>query len=136
MPWISLLIFLATFLISKKKGASTGTAALAATAAGVGTYMLADPANPDNVFGVGQGVDVTDAEAGSPTLVTTTSGTAGTSTWGAVTKTALETTKDVVTNPNTAGTVAAVGATTGSGIFQSKNMPWLIGGLALILLMR
>lgn len=136
MPWISLLVFLATFLISKKKGAATGTAALAATAAGVGTYMLADPSNPNNVLGVGQGANVTDAEAGSPALATTTSGTGGTSTWADVTKTTLETTKDVVTNPNTAGTVAAVGATTGSGIFQSKNVPWLLGGLALILLMR
>lgn len=136
MPWLSLIVFLASFILSKKKGASTGKAALIAGAAGLATYALVDPANSDNYFGVTTGATVTDENAGSPTSSETATGTISPTNWADVGKTTVTTAKDVITNPNSAGTIAAAGAATGSGIFSSSNLPWLLGGLGLILLLR
>lgn len=52
MPWLSIIMWIVGFLISKKSGASNAQAAVLATGVAAATYVLADPANPDNYFGV------------------------------------------------------------------------------------
>lgn len=69
MPWLSIIIFLLSFVLSKAKGKSTSEAALVGLAAGGATYLLADPTNPDNLFGVGQN----SAATGGTTTPTATS---------------------------------------------------------------
>jgi len=140
MPWITIIVWVLTYLLSsQKEGVSKGKAALLATGAAVGTYVLADPANPDNLLGIGQtsGDAVTSSNAGDPTK----SGAAGTlGTAGTLATTAMTTAGSVLTNPNTAGTILAGSAATSSGIFSSETLkkyaPWIIGGVAIFLLKK
>lgn len=138
MPWLTIIVWLVTFLLaSQKEGTSKGKAALLATGAAVGTYVLADPSNPNNLLGIGQtnGEAKTADTAGSPTQsgATPTLGTAG-----QLASTAMTTAGSVLTNPNTALTIGAGAAATGSGIFSSENLkkyaPWLIGLAAIFIL--
>lgn len=59
MPWVSIIIFVLSFVLSKKSGKSNTESALIGAAAGGATYLLADPANPSNLFGVGQDATAT-----------------------------------------------------------------------------
>lgn len=125
MPWLSIIVWLVTFLLSsQKEGVSKGKAALLATGAALGTYYLADPSNPDNLLSIGQtaGDAVTDANAGS----VTNSGAAG----------ALGTVGSVLTSPTLPAVIMATGAAAGTGIFGEKWLPWAVGIGALILLSR
>lgn len=54
MPWLSIFSFFLTFLMSKASGKSTGAALLTGAAVGAATYVVADPANKDNLLGFGQ----------------------------------------------------------------------------------
>lgn len=125
MPWLSLIAFVLTFFISKKSGASTGTAALLAAGTGIGTYYLADPSNTDNVLGwsnrakqepgsLTEGTKVANPPPGlgslGSNLVTQVGETARS--WGPL---------------GTVGAVAGVG-----GILSGNNKLLLYGGAALL----
>lgn len=134
MPWLSIVAWLVTYLLSSSQGNSAGKSALLATGAAVGTYLLADPANENNFLGIGQGTPTSDDAAGNPSSSGTSSG--GAANWATLGTSAIKTAGDVVTSPYTAGTIAATGAATGSGVFKSENLPWLLGALGLILLIK
>lgn len=136
MPWTSIIVWLITFALSmSKKGTSAGKAALLATGAAVGTYVLADPSNADNLLGVGAGSATTDNAAGA----VTGSGKAapGTSAgWAGVANTALTTAGKVATDPNTAKTIIAGAAATRTGIFSGTTGRWIACGVLLLLLRK
>lgn len=53
MPWLSIIAFVLSFLVSKKSGMSTGAALLTGAVVGGGTYYAVDSANPNNLFQIG-----------------------------------------------------------------------------------
>lgn len=127
MPWMSIIVWLISFLLSSsKKGVSTGKAALIATGAALGTWLLVDPSNPDNFFGVGVGDAVTDNNAGSPVQGGPPIAT-GPSRWADVADNAVTTAGQVITNPNT-GTNLAIGG----ALFSDNAIWWILGGIALL----
>lgn len=131
MPWLSIFMFLISFYLSKKSGKSNAASALIGAAAGFGTYYLADPSNPDNLFQIGVDTSrVADATAPIGTAVTP-----GTGSIGDVFGKTIDATGKVLTSWGPTGTALVVGTTaaaTSSSL--SKYLPWiLIGGAALLL---
>lgn len=138
MPWLSIIMALLSFFTAKRGGASNTKAALAAGLVGAGTYYVthetdwgkANLGQFDGVITPGDvpvldsnGQPVTDSQGNT----LTTGGNAGGTSIG-----------DVLKGWGATGTAAVIGAgaaATGSGIFASKNLPWLIGGGALLLFM-
>lgn len=137
MPWFSIIVWIASFLLSSsKEGVSTGKAALIASGAALGAYMLADPSNPTNYLGISQTTAPTsDATLGSTTQSGAQTTPAGVD-WNHLADTTIKTAGTVITSPATAATIAAVGATTGSGIFNGMSLTTLllIGGGAILLM--
>lgn len=134
MPWMSIVVWLVTFLVSKSSGASTGKAALMATGAGLATYYLADPANTDNVLGVSFGDDK--ATPGSPTT-TLPGATVNTSTLGSFGKTAVSEVGSTLRSWGPTGTLGVVAGTTAvTSDKYSKYIPWVFGLGALYILKR
>lgn len=135
MPWASIIMFLLSFVLSKKSGKSTSAAALTGLAVGGATYLLADPSNPDNLFGIG--VDSSSANPGTPPPVTTTpSGSTGAGSLGQAIGGAVTGAGNVISNMGP-GTAALVGGAAGVTLAGKGN--WLLwGGLALgaILLLK
>lgn len=131
MPWLSIAMWLISFLVSKSSGASTAKAAMIATGAGLATYYLADPANSENILGL-QTSDKVDS--GSPTETTQPSvPKTSTGSWG---QTAVSTVGDVLKSWGPTGTIGVVAGTTA---LTSSSVPsWLkwvgAGALALIIL--
>lgn len=143
MPWISLIIFLiSTFLSASKKGKVTAKDVAIGAAAGVASYMLIDPANPNAVFSSSpttseEATPIPGSTTGAATPVTTTPGALGTlstvtgqaagvlQSWGPA---------------GTVGVIAGTSAATGSGIFGSdtlkKWLPWIIIGGAFLFLTK
>lgn len=149
MPWLSLGIWLLTFLFSKSKGASTAQAAGIATLAGGATYLLADPSNPDNLLGLGQSTGTVGAQKNIPGNTdegsTVTQGMSDrTSTAGSdaskLLNTAITTTGSTLSSWGGAGTAAVIGtATVANSVDKStvrKYLPWILGGLGLFLLLK
>lgn len=127
MPWMSIITWLITFLMSKSKGMSTGKSALLATGAGVATYYLADPSNKDNVLGFTFGGDKTvpgSVNESVPGAVTDTS------TLGSFGKTALSEVGTTLRSWGPTGTLGVVAGTTAVGSIKSEWWPWIIGGVA------
>lgn len=136
MPWLSIIMALLSFFISKKSGASNTKAAITAGLVGAGTYYVshetdwgrANLGDLDGVVTDGDNVvidagdtPVTDAD-GKPIV---TGGNAGGTSF-----------MDVIRGWGATGTATVIGAgaaATGSGIFSAKNAPWLIGGALLLL---
>jgi len=131
MPWITIIVWVLTYLLSsQKEGTSKGKAALLATGAAVGTYVLADPANEHNLLGVGQsGSTVSDTDAGSITGANTSGGSNVLPVAGSVLKAA-------VASP--AASILAGGhvANNTSTDTIKKWAPWVLGGLAIFLLAK
>lgn len=134
MPWVSIIIWLISFLMSKSSGASNGKAALTATAAGVAAYYTVDPANKDNVLGVTYG-DKT--ETGS---TSETSGDAAqTSGLASVGKTAVSEAGSTLRSwgpKGTLGVVAGVAAASSLSSSPTKWWPWIAGGAAIYFINR
>lgn len=136
MPWLSIIMALLTFFTSKRNGASSTKAALMAGLVGAGTYYVTHEtdwgkANLGQFDGVPKpstvpllkpdGSPVLDAD-GQPVNSPSSGSTSGFS--------------DVLKSWGATGTAAVLGAgaaATGTGIFSSKNLPWLIAGGALII---
>lgn len=136
MPWLTIILALVSFFMSKKSGASNTKAALTAGLVGAGSYYVthetdwgkANLGQFDGVVIDGDEVvkdkdgNVVKDTAGNP--IKTGAGTAGTSLM------------DVLKGWGATGTAAVIGTTAaaGGGLFSSKNLPWLIGGAAVLLL--
>lgn len=121
MPWMSIIMWLVSFLASKSSGASTTKSALIATGAGLATYYLADPANKDNVLGVTMGDDK--ATTGSTTEVDGGSTKLPTPSFGS---TAVSEVGSTLRNWGATGTLAVVAGTSAlaSGGL-TKYWPWI-----------
>lgn len=118
MPWVSIVVWLISFLVSKSSGASNAKSAMIATGAGLATYYLADPSNTENVLGVG-GSDKVESGSPSETTAPTTVKTP-TSSFGT---TAVNTVGDVLKSWGPTGTMGVVAGTTA---LTSSNIPtWI-----------
>lgn len=149
MPWVSIFMFILSFLMSKSKGKSTAQAAGVAALAAGATYLAVDPANSNNLLGIGQepgsvGSEkvspgdssvVSSVAAANPANVpkSTAAGTAAGQTWYQAT---LDTVGSTLQSWGGAGTAAVIGTTgvvAGGSKTQSKILLW--GGLALAALL-
>lgn len=134
MPWVSIIIWIISFLLSKSSGASNGKAALTATAAGVASYYTVDPANKDNVLGVTYGDKIDTGSA------STTDGTnADSSGLASVGKTAVSEAGSTLRSWGPTGTVGAVAGIAAASSLSStlgKWWPWIAGGVAIYFLTK
>lgn len=130
MPWSSIIMFVISFLTAKSKGASTGQAAAIGAAAGLATYYIADPANPDNLLGFGAEEKATIGDVGvddGGAAPAKGGGAAGAI--GGVIKTGLSEAGSTARSWGPKGTLAVVAGTTALGSIDKK---WLwIGAAAL-----
>lgn len=132
MPWVSIVVWLITFLLSKSAGASNGSAALAATGAGLASYYLVDPANTDNILGIGA-----DDKATAGSTSETKNATVDTSGLASFGKTVVSETGSVLKSWGPTGTLGVVAGTTAiASTGEGKWLPWIAGGVALFLLTR
>jgi hypothetical protein len=142
MPWISLIIWLVTFLLAGgTKSGQAGKAALLATGAAAASYYTIDPANPNAMFKL-FGSDTSAATTASNTATVLGSGSsidASTPTAGPSTiSSGISTIGDVLKSWGPSGTVAVVAGTaaaTGTGVFSGlKNLPsWVLyAGIGLL----
>lgn len=123
MPWLSIIVWLVSYFLSSKNGASSGKAALIATAAGLGTYYLADPANTENILGFSYGnTKATPGDvSGSTGAATTRAPSLG--------STAVSQVGETLRSWGPLGTAGVVGVTAGA---LSGDNKWLwIGGAVL-----
>lgn len=136
MPWLSIFMFVLSFVLSKKKGMSTGAALLTGAAVGAATYYVADPSNPDNLFQIGQSTDAatpgskpdvvpTTADPRDATLLTTAGDLAG--------KT-IATSGEVLKSWGPTGTALVAGTVAATS--QKNWMPWAVAALGLFLLLK
>lgn len=124
MPWVSIIMWVLSFVISKSSGASNAKAAMIATGAGLATYYLADPANADNVLGIGTGDK---ASTGAPTETATNASTSAPKpSWGSTIVSEVGGTLRSWGPTGTLGVVAGTTALTSTG--SSKF--WLYAALA------
>lgn len=135
MPWMSIITWLLTFLMSKASGASSGKAALLATGAGLATYYLADPSNKDNVLGLSFGADK--ATPGDANVVKDGVTAPDVSKLGSFGSTAVSQVGETLRSWGPTGTVGVIaGAAAATSIDWKKWFPWIAGGLGLYLLTR
>lgn len=124
MPWLSIIMFLLSFVLSKKSGRSTSASLLAGLAVGGATYALADPTNPDNLFKIG--VDSAATTPGTtPPVIPVPTGSASGSSLGSAIGGAVTATGNVLSNLGP-GTAAVLGGATGLVLGGSKNTLVLI----------
>ena len=123
MPWLSIIVWLMSYFISTKNGMSSGKAALLATAAGVGTYYLADPSNRDNVLGLSFGdTRATPGDVSGATQAATTAA-------GGIGSTAVSEVGSTLRSWGPLGTAGVVATTTGA----LSDDKWLVyGGIAVL----
>lgn len=121
MPWLSIIVWLVSYFLQTKNGVSSGKAALTATAAGLATYYLADPANSENILGFSYG----NAKA-TPGDVSGSTGSAQ-ATLPSLGSTAVTQVGETLRSWGPIGTAGVVGVTAGA----SSGNKWLLyGGLA------
>lgn len=134
MPWLSIIMFIISFLSAKSQGASTGKAAAIGAAAGLATYYLADPANPDNLLGFGGEEKATIGDVGVDNGGTIpTDGGGNASQIGGVIKTGLSEAGGVLKSWGPTGTLAVAAGTT--ALLSDDNKWILYAGAALVLLL-
>lgn len=142
MPWLTIIAAVLTFFSSKKSGASGTKALLTAGLVGAGAYYVTH--NTDwGSANLGSLDGVPAASAGS-SVITTPSGTPVLSSAGAPLVSGNAVTgsgfniADVLKSWGATGTatVLGVGAAASGGLLSSSSLPWLIGGLALLLLAK
>lgn len=123
MPWLSIIVWLMSYFISTKNGMSSGKAALLATAAGVGTYYLADPSNQGNVLGLSFGdTKATPGDVSGATRPATTA-------VGSIGSTAVSEVGATLRSWGPLGTTGVVATATGA---LSDNKWLLYGGVAVL----
>lgn len=127
MPWMSIIVWLVSFLLSKSKGASTAKAAGIASLAGLATYYLVDPANPDAMFDIGLGSKTTPGDPNDDN---------GTSANNSLFGRAISEVGSTLRSWGPTGTLGVIAGTTALTTDFKKYLPWVLGGLGLILIMR
>lgn len=132
MPWLSIIVWIVSYFLSSKSGASKGQAALVATGAALGTYYLADPANPDNVLGVTMGGSKT---VPGDTSQSTPDGSSKPVTLPTLGSSVVSEVGSTLRSWGPLGTTAVVGTATGAITGDSKWL-WLAGGIGLFLLLK
>lgn len=131
MPWISLIVALIGFLLAKSQGASTAKAAMIGAGAGLATYYVADPANPDNLLELSYGGDK------EVTGTVNTDNGSNSSSAGKLLGSAISEVGTTARSWGPAGTLGVIAGTTALSSFDLKKWtPWIIGGVALFLLTR
>lgn len=138
MPWMSIVVWLVSFLVSKSSGASNAKAALVATGAGLATYYLADPSNQDNVFGVRFGSD-SDPGTDNPGVdgdPRTESGPAVKAPSPSIGQTVVSEAGGVLKSWGPTGTLGVVAGTTALTKDSKKWLPWIGLGFFVLLLTR
>lgn len=133
MPWLTIIVTLLSFFASKKSGASSTKAALIAGLAGAGTYY----ASHETEWGKANlgALDGLSSNTSGP--VVNGQGSAVTTQSGGTLSTVVGGVSDVLKSWGGTGTAAVVGTTavaTSSSL--RRYIPWIIGGLGLILLTR
>lgn len=128
---ISLIIWIITFLLSKKAGLSNTQSALVATGAAAAGYYVA---NGNSFSGNAVGTDTGGTTSSVATL--TTAGTASTSILGTVGTAAAGVGSWVAANPGAAATIAGGVAIASTSSTWSKYLPWLVGAAAALLIAR
>lgn len=131
IPWTAIIMAIISFFMSKKSGASNTQAALIGAAAGVGSYYLFDPSNPDNLFGVGDAAGKTSADANPPSTGTNggTGGATAGSIIGGLASQTIDTTGKVLSSWGAAGTAGVI-ATTAAVTNPDTKKLLLFGALA------
>lgn len=130
-PWLTIIMAILSFFVTKASGASTGKAALAAGLAGFGTYYLADPANPDNLFRIGVDGDGSATSTEPITRSSTDAIPSDGETWYGRT---IDTAGNVLESWGPTGTAAVIGTT--SLALDDDLRKWLLIGLAAVLLLK
>lgn len=147
MPWLSIILALLTFFTSKRSGASNTKALLTAGLVGAGSYYVTHETDWGRAnLGALDGVpakgsaplsdkdgNVITSPSGAPVTGPALTAPAGTGTGSGI----VSTVGDVLKSWGGTGTAAVVGTTAvaSSGNFE-KYLPWIIGGGALLLLLR
>lgn len=145
MPWLTIVMWVLSYLVAKAKGASTAEAALLATGVAAATYFLAEPTNEDNLLGLGQekgSVGSAKTDAGSVDETTSATGgltansknsTAGSaaSTVGSVLSTGITTVGSTLKSWGAAGTAGVIATT--AAVSSGGTQKWILyGGVALV----
>lgn len=146
MPWVTIVVWLVSYLLSYSKTKDAGKSALLATGAAAAAYYTIEPTNEDSLWGdeVGNllgldeasGDEAISGTAATPSSTvkvgTTTSGTVGA--LSSLGSTAITSTADVAKSWGATGTLGfAAGATALSSV-DSKWL-WVGGGLLAFLLL-
>lgn len=138
IPWLTIILALLSFFASKRSGASNTKAALTAGLVGASSYYVTHEtdwgkANLGALDGVvpsgakplldGAGQPVT-APDGKPIMVDGNS--------------SQTTIADILKSWGATGTATVIGTTAaaGGGVFSSKNLPWLIAGVGLLIILK
>lgn len=161
MPWVTIILWVVSYFLSKKKGNSTAESAAIATGVAAATYYVAEPTNPNNLLGIGAADPGTLGSAktvpGSPaestaatasqvaSAVNSTAGLAGAASSPSIAGlagTAIQTAGSTLSSWGGAGTSAVIGtaaiASSSGGVsgFIDKNKWLLLGGAAILVLMK
>lgn len=123
--WISIILWLLSYFLSSKSGASKGQAALIATGVAAGGYYLSEKGYLDNVLGLKGTAKTT---PGDPNQ-TRSDSTNWAGAFGQIGSTALTQVGETARDWGPVGTVGAV--TAGAGLFGDNKKLLLIGGLVL-----
>lgn len=138
--WLTIIVWLVSYLLSYSKTKDAGKAALIATGAAAAAYYTVEPTNPDAVWGDASreffGMRPVD-----PTTVPTSGQKAGigtnrpsTATGSDLGSTAIKTTGDVLKSWGPAGTVGVVAGTKAVSSQSGNDLLW-IGGAVLVFIL-
>lgn len=133
MPWLSIIMFIVSYFLSKKSGKSDAQSALIGAGVGLGTYYLADPSNANNLFGIGVDSSATAATTASSVTTPTVANGSTTSTGGAWTST-VDAAGKVLTSWGASGTALVAG--TVAATTSDNKWLWLAAGAAILLLLK
>lgn len=139
MTWINVLIWIVSYFVSKKAGASTGTAALIASGVTAAAHYSGASESIANWVGLGKtdAPSQTIANAGKVTSVSSqsTATTTGLGTVGSVVSGAIDSASKTLSSWGPVGTAGVIGAV---GLTRSSSSNWwkwaLVAGAALLVL--
>lgn len=136
--WVTIIVWLVSFLLSYSKTKDAGKSALLATGAAAVAYYTVEPTNEDAIWGDATrdflGMSKPDGdEALLGKAKTPTGSSASSNIVGATTQlgtAAIQSTADVAKSWGPAGTVGAI---TAAGLTKGVDKKWLLAGAALAL---
>lgn len=129
-------MFVVSFLLAKRNGASTGKAAAIGAGVGLATYYVADPANPDNLLGFGSGSKATPGSVSVDNGTTPPANGGGTTVDG-VLKTGISEVGSTLRSFGPAGTLGVVAGTTALASGKIPTWMWYAAaGVAAIVLLK